>query len=297
MPIPATTALPKPKSWDEFEDMCVDLLKRLWRTPYIFRNGRSGQQQDGVDIYGQPEHLGGSTSQKYAGGQCKLTERLSLGTLQAEVEQAKSFVPALSEYLIFTTAHRDAALQIKVRTTKWPFPVFIWFWEDVSLELSSHGDLLQKYYPAWMKKTTTKDHVIDFVRASTPEDFEYDDQTGVFLHTKDVQLRIILDRTNASKQRFDEPWVHKFPDPVARQQFVYIDYGNSRIVDYFFVHVDGFRYILPLPHSREQLWITPFQYHLGRILNHPKYGYDFDSGLRRAGITVRDEATEPETII
>ncbi len=59
MPNPPTTNLPRPKSWDEFEDICADVLKYLWKDPYTVRHGRSGQKQDGVDIYGQPEHLGG----------------------------------------------------------------------------------------------------------------------------------------------------------------------------------------------------------------------------------------------
>ena len=39
MPSPTTTDLPIPKSWDEFEDICADLLKRLWHDPYVVRHG------------------------------------------------------------------------------------------------------------------------------------------------------------------------------------------------------------------------------------------------------------------
>lgn len=39
MPSPTTTKLPRPKSWDEFEDICADVLKRIWVDPYIVRNG------------------------------------------------------------------------------------------------------------------------------------------------------------------------------------------------------------------------------------------------------------------
>ena len=45
MPSPATTDLPIPKSWDEFEDICADLLKHRWGDPYVTRHGRPGQKQ------------------------------------------------------------------------------------------------------------------------------------------------------------------------------------------------------------------------------------------------------------
>jgi hypothetical protein len=75
MPSPPTTDLPRPTSWDEFEDICADVLKRFWDDPYIVRNGRSGQRQHGVDCYGLPKHLGGASAKKYAGAQCQKNRR------------------------------------------------------------------------------------------------------------------------------------------------------------------------------------------------------------------------------
>jgi hypothetical protein len=69
MPTPSTTDLPRPKSWDEFEDICVDVLKLIWSDPYLVRNGRSGQQQHGVDCYGLPIYLDKTGTKKYAGAQ------------------------------------------------------------------------------------------------------------------------------------------------------------------------------------------------------------------------------------
>lgn len=51
MPIPVTSEMPVPKSWDEFEDICADILKSLWEDPFATRNGRAGQAQNGVDVY------------------------------------------------------------------------------------------------------------------------------------------------------------------------------------------------------------------------------------------------------
>ena len=104
MPSPPTTNLPRPKSWNELEDICADVLKRLWNDPYTVRHGRSGQKQDGVDIYGHPENLGGASSGKIAAAQCKETERLTMKTIEEEVTKAKKFQPAISEYIVMSSA-------------------------------------------------------------------------------------------------------------------------------------------------------------------------------------------------
>jgi hypothetical protein len=288
MPSPSTTDLPRPKSWDEFEDMCADVLKRLWQDPYAVRNGRQGQRQHGVDVHGQPAHLGGPTSDKWAGAQCKETESLDLATVQAEVGKARAFRPDLSEYLVMTTAARDAKLQQDVRTTSWPFPVRVMFWDDISLELSGHDDLLQKHFPGWMRKSVSTQQVLDLVISSRPDDFEYNDSTGVFVHKRDVMLRIILERGPTSEEGFSEPWVASFPDKRGTRQPVYINYGDSRLREVHCVSVDGGRNIIPYPTSVTDLTLSRFDYHIGCIVNHPFPGYGFDAALNRAGIVVHD---------
>jgi len=288
MPSPPTTDLPRPKSWDEFEDIVADVLKRVWNDPYITRNGRSGQKQDGVDIYGQPHHLGGASSGKYAAAQCKETDSLTLTTVEAEVRNAQGFEPAITEYLLATTAPRDAKLQQSLRTGTWPFRVIVWFWEDISLELSGYDDLLQKHFPGWMRRTTTADQVRNMVLSSSPEDFRYNDDTGIYLHKQDVDLQILTDRSERSDDEFHEPWVTKFPDPKGRRQEVHIHYRGSRVETVPCVSVDGGRYLIPFPKSARNLTINLFQYHVAQILNHPFPGHGLDFALQVAEITVQD---------
>jgi hypothetical protein len=54
------------------------------------------------------------------------------------------------------------------------------------------------------------------------------------------------------------------------------------------VYVDGARHVIPYPRSATDLTLTPFRYHIGRILNHHIPGDGFDFALKRAGITVRE---------
>lgn len=292
MPSPSTTNLPRPRSWDEFEDICADVLKRLWNDPFVVRNGRSGQQQNGVDIYGQPKHLGGPASEKYAGAQCKTTAELDIATVEEEVEKAKGFRPPLSEYLVMTTAARDATLQEEVRTKSWSRRVLVMFWEDISLELSGYDDLLQKHFPGWMKRTTTKEHVLNRLLSSEPEDFDYNDSIGVFVHTQDVKLRIVLERGAESEEEFDEPWVHRFPNPKGTRQPVYIYYGETRVEEVPCVYVDGARYLIPFPMSAIDLTINQFEYRIARIINYPLPGRGIDVAidfaLQHAGISVQE---------
>lgn len=289
MPSPSTTNLPQPKSWDEFEDICADVLKRIWKDPYVTRNGRSGQRQHNVDSYGFPEHLGGPKGGKLAGAQCKLTDDLDFDTVKAEVADAQQFKPPLSEYVLMTTAPRDAKLQASVRAGKWPFRVHVMCWDDISLALSGHDDLLQKHFPGWMSKTVSKEQVLERLMRSSPDDFDYNDSTGIYVHKHDLNLHLELHRMSEKSRDFEEPWVARFPNPRATVQVVHIVYGGTYIQAVHCAWVDGARHLIPYPKSRTDLWINPFKYHIGRILNRPIAGYGFDFALKRAGIEVRDE--------
>jgi hypothetical protein len=113
MPTLAQGEFPPPRSWDEFEDIVADLYKRIWNDPNATRYGRSGQAQQGVDVYGQPERLEGG----YAGVQCKRYERGTLKptTVEQEIAKAEQFTPPLAEYIIATTDRLDTKVQKAVR--------------------------------------------------------------------------------------------------------------------------------------------------------------------------------------
>lgn len=143
--------LPPPRNWQDFEDLCCDLWRLIWNDPDTQKNGRSGQSQAGVDVFGRPERGG-----EWAGVQCKLRagpEGLSRKDLEHEIEQARTFKPQLSRFLIATTASRDAAVQEAARemttaqTERGAFSVNVAAWDDILLHLTSYPDLLAKYYP------------------------------------------------------------------------------------------------------------------------------------------------------
>jgi Flp pilus assembly protein TadD len=151
MPLPVTSEYAPPQSWEEFESLCADVYSKVWQTK-LEKNGRQGQPQGGVDVYGQPDGT------NYSGIQCKKKrkwppEALTTDDIDEEVEKAKSWKPGLKKYFIATTAPNDAKAQAHARTITEAhaksglFSVEILSWDEVTRDLASYPGLLDKYYP------------------------------------------------------------------------------------------------------------------------------------------------------
>lgn len=136
-----------PKSWDEFEEMCLSAVMQRWPQTVFSRNGRSGQQQLGVDIYGR------TPACDYVGIQCKNTVGgISIKVVNNEVSAAESFRPALRELLIATSAPPDASIQKYARELSVErekeglFVVDLMFWPDITRELTKNPSELRRFY-------------------------------------------------------------------------------------------------------------------------------------------------------
>jgi hypothetical protein len=143
-----------PKSWGKFEDLTCALFTAIWEYPGTQKNGRQGQPQNGVDVYGQPKNA----SHQWYGVQCKRKTSWPVANVtkeefDAELAKAESFSPPLSHWTLVTTAPNDATLQKHVRkistarTKAKKFPVEIMFWETVLAKLSAQPSVLQEFYP------------------------------------------------------------------------------------------------------------------------------------------------------
>jgi hypothetical protein len=96
-----------------FESLCLDLWREIWDDPSAQKNGRSGQPQAGVDVFGQRQG-------KWEGVQCKqkdglLRSKVTVKEFEAEVEAAKQFNPPLANFILATTGPRDAKVQERAR--------------------------------------------------------------------------------------------------------------------------------------------------------------------------------------
>ena len=139
--------LPLPKHWQEFETIVRDAMALKWKSPNLQKNGRSGQKQHGVDIWG-PDEIG-----RRVGIQCKRCKPpLSFRTVTAEVVNAEKFGP-LSTLWVATTGDHDAPLQQQVRTlsdkrvVQNKFAVGILFWEDIVDGLKLNPSIFKSHYP------------------------------------------------------------------------------------------------------------------------------------------------------
>ncbi len=145
-------SLRKPKNWQDFEDNTRVLLACVLNNPKTQQNGRSGQKQSGVDVYGY------RSADQLVGVQCKkkYEKEVTSEELYAEVNKAKTFKPKLSEFILVTTAPRDQQIQEAARLiteelarTDHPMHVSVWGWEDVEAHASKHEKAWKAFDPTW----------------------------------------------------------------------------------------------------------------------------------------------------
>ncbi|SDY99203.1 hypothetical protein [Nitrosomonas sp. Nm33] len=148
MPTISNSHIPSPKSWEEFQEITLSAAKLRWKTDKFFGNGRGGQRQKGVDVYGT------TLDGQLVGIQCKNSPSgLDDSDVTKEITKAESFQPALTTLYIATTSPRDARLQESVRKISasrkaaGKFSVDLLFWEDISADLSSDDQVFFRHYP------------------------------------------------------------------------------------------------------------------------------------------------------
>jgi hypothetical protein len=154
MPTISSSVVPPPKSWDEFEDITLSAAKLRWNTDDFQRNGRSGQAQSGVDVFGHDDH------DLQVGIQCKNTVGgVTIAVVDEEVANAEAFDPPLAHLYIATTAKRDAPLQQAVRKLSaerrrdGKFLVNLMFWDDICGDLATNEEVFFAHYPQFRTRT------------------------------------------------------------------------------------------------------------------------------------------------
>lgn len=133
----ASQTLRRPANWQDFETLCHKLWSEAWSYPEAKRNGRLGQPQCGVDVYGIP-----SWDTGYYGIQCKGKDeyndkQLTSTEIDQEIEKAKNFKPLLKKLYFATTALKDVKTEEYIRERniehieKGLFEVHLYSWEDI----------------------------------------------------------------------------------------------------------------------------------------------------------------------
>lgn len=143
--------LPKPKNWQDFETIVCDAMSQRWKSPDLQKNGRPGQKQAGIDIYGADE-IG-----RRVGVQCKRTkDLLKDNTITTEISNAETFKGHLSALYIATTADYDSELQKRIRllsdkrVAAGKFAVSLIFWEEIVNGLTLNPEVFRAHYPQFI---------------------------------------------------------------------------------------------------------------------------------------------------
>jgi hypothetical protein len=172
--------------WKTFENFCCDIFRMLWNNPHAQLNGRLGQPQYGVDVFGD-DYSSGRDKRMFVGVQCKCKTGSSgkdfIKEIEAEAKKAEKFKPGIQAFVLAATLHRDSAIQESLnkmnikREKAGKFPVYVKFWEDLIDELTV--GTVHKYFPGIVDCAlpfTGFDELIDSDRRVHPnrEDFEND---------------------------------------------------------------------------------------------------------------------------
>jgi len=142
----------KPENWQDFESLCKKLWGEIWEIPMkIKKNGRQGQPQAGVDIYGIPKN-----KNKYWGIQCKgkdeyANAKLTKKEINKEIGNAKKFKPELAVFIFATTMNKDSKIEEYIREKdlesreSGKFEILLFCWEDIADLITENKDTFNYY--------------------------------------------------------------------------------------------------------------------------------------------------------
>lgn len=140
-----------PTNWNDFENLCSHLWKSIWGDLTSHQSGRSGQRQNGVDIYGRPPF-----HEHFTGIQCKgkngnYGKKLTIKEIDKECNNAQNFQPQLDTFIMATTSPRDVVVQEHCRQItyqkKYCFEVDTWSWDDIEEEVQCRPEIMEVFYP------------------------------------------------------------------------------------------------------------------------------------------------------
>ena len=152
MPTLSESRFPPPRSWEDLEILIWRLFQYVWNDPNAQRNGRSGQQQQGVDIFGRPNQGDYWEGVQVKGKNGGFGQRVTELELKSEVQKAKHFNPLIKNFILVTSGQRDASIQEVARQlteehlSQGLFGVHVMGWEDVEERIPQFPEIIREHY-------------------------------------------------------------------------------------------------------------------------------------------------------
>lgn len=92
------------------------------------------------------------------------------------------------------------------------------------------------------------------------------------------------------KEKFDEPWAKKFPDPEASSELIDVYYYGALVYRDISIIVDGGRAYLPMPKSRNELVVAKGYHDFIRLRSELSGAISqFDEYFERAGLQIGEQ--------
>ncbi|MGG5506714.1 MULTISPECIES: hypothetical protein [unclassified Myroides] len=247
----------KPVNWQDFESLCKKLWGEMWQIPIkIKKNGRSGQSQSGVDIYGKPKG-----EQHYFGIQCKGKDdytdaKLTIAEIDREIKLAKNFKPQLGEFIFATSSNKDVRIEEYIREQNIKsieaggFSIDLFCWEDIEDLLEEYPNILNWYLCGLSSRT------------------EYD--ITVFFEPKILKPNFIKEVTKYKKKE----------EEIIPEQFKYIAEAVSKFSYLKNIHSDILK---PNTHiNRSFVTIKIYLKNTGlKVIEHSQVRIKFTKGVRK----------------
>ena len=199
----------RPRTEQDFESLCLKLLRAYWKCPELELYASRGQAQHGVDIVDL------SGREPLCAGQCRLHQEGVVTTpseVRAEIVKAKGFKPPLDRYVIMTTGKvrkevHDLLLEINQEHRKHKlFVVQVFDWGRIE-ELLDEYTAIRDWYEGGLSAVAARrieskiDELCGVVEQSTGpnlSDASYDgihaeiDEARKFLDEHDYQMAKLL---------------------------------------------------------------------------------------------------------
>ena len=129
---------------------------------------------------------------------------------------------------------------------------------------------------------------------------EVDSHSNLAVYRADIDLKLAWGLPRDGRdEKLHLPWQDRFANPTVTAYFVDVLWRGSLVERDMYFAVDGGRAYLPLGHAKHEnqenpdptawMWITdevtPWEYHLIKLVHSFEHSEDFDRYFERAGMT------------
>ena len=163
MTTPNTVNYPIPADWQHFERLSIAIMSAVFQKRFR-QYGRSGQRQDGVDLY--CEHDGTFIAVQCKGRNQGYASRLSPDDINKAVKSTERFQHKIDEFYILTTGPDDKNLEQRAFELSYShcesgrFTIHVLGWQTLENIIREHESIQRSFYNGFFKRFSIKQYSI-----------------------------------------------------------------------------------------------------------------------------------------